>query len=160
MISNKKGLSTVVATLLIILLVIVAVGVLAVVFRNTISSGTGQFDLGTKCLAVNLDATSARCNTASNFINCSVTIHRSSGGDEISGVKLIFSNADETSSASVDWSGNIAELATVTNSSMNTTLENTTTVSKIEVVPYFTDESGNEQLCSSGATLDSVTNVA
>ncbi len=158
MIANKKGLSTVVATLLIILLVIVAVGVIWTVIRGTIDSGTGQLDLGAKCVAVDVKATSARCDTTGVYRNCSVTLYRAAGGDDFNGVKLIFFNADGTASASIDRNESISELATVTSTNLNTTLANTT-ISKVQVVPYFNDESGNEQLCSTGATLSDVTNA-
>ena len=38
--NNKKGLSTIVATLLIILLTLVAVGIIWIVIRNVVQTGT------------------------------------------------------------------------------------------------------------------------
>jgi len=48
--NHKKGLSTIVATLVIILLVLVAVGIVWVVVRNVIERGTNQVDINAKCI--------------------------------------------------------------------------------------------------------------
>ena len=44
--NDKRGLSTIVATLLIILLTLVAVGIIWVVVRNVIQGGSEQISLG------------------------------------------------------------------------------------------------------------------
>jgi len=89
---GKKGLSTIVITLIIILISLVAVGIILVVVRNVIQSGTegialGQFTLGADIINVNVD-------NSSN--NVSLSVKRSSGEGEITGIKFIFS--DETDS--------------------------------------------------------------
>jgi len=53
---SKRGLSAIVATLLIILLTLIAVGIIWVVIRNVVQSGAEQVDLGTKCIAIELSA--------------------------------------------------------------------------------------------------------
>jgi len=55
--SNKKGLSTIVATLLIILLTLVAVGIIWVVIRGVVRDSTDQVDIDSKCLAASVEAT-------------------------------------------------------------------------------------------------------
>ena len=57
MITHKKGLSTVITTLIIILLVLVAVGIIWVVVRNTVEEGVSQIDFGSECLKVDVKAT-------------------------------------------------------------------------------------------------------
>ena len=51
---NKKGLSTVVTTLIVILLVLVAIAIIWVVIRNVIESGAGQIDVRSTCLGIDL----------------------------------------------------------------------------------------------------------
>ena len=55
---NKRGLSDVITTLIIILLVLVAVGIIWVVVRNVVQSGSEQIDITTRCVAVDLRAVS------------------------------------------------------------------------------------------------------
>ena len=52
---NNRGLSTIVATLLILLLVMVAVGIIWVVVRNVIQSGTEQISLGKYTLDLQIE---------------------------------------------------------------------------------------------------------
>ena len=54
---NKRGLSNVVSTLLIILLVLLAVGIIWSVTRGVLESGSQQFASGARCLQVNLELT-------------------------------------------------------------------------------------------------------
>jgi len=145
MISNKKGLSTVVTTLIIILLVLVAIGIIWVVIRGVIDTGSGQIDTGVACPLIDVKVinVSSICDSGS----CDVTVYRSSGGEDFSGLKIVFSNA--TDSNSVDYPNNVAQLQTVTIPSQG--VEGTT---KIVIAPYFKDSQGNNQLCSSVATYN------
>ena len=146
MIRNKKGLSAVVTTLIIILLVLVAVGVLYTVFMKFIKTGTETMDLNTKCLAVNIEAIAVKNESpmTNPKVNYSIRLTRTAGGDEIAGIKIVLLN-DTASSSVIDVPGNIEPLATVTKNIENVEVQD---ASKIEVTVYFKDESGNEQLCS------------
>lgn len=144
MINNKRGLSAVVTTLIIILLVLVAIGIIWVVIRNVIEGGTETADYAVKCLAVDIRATALNCSAVNT---CTVTMNRKAGGEPISGVKLVFYNTTTgTSTAAIGVVGNIATLTT------NTTAPQTTTgvnwANRVSVTPYFKDSSGNDQLCS------------
>jgi hypothetical protein len=156
MFNDKKALSTVVASLLIILLVIVAIGVIWVVLRNTVSEGTGQLDLGAKCLQIDLEATKVECTNSSGWSTCNVTFKRGSGGDEIGGAKVIFFDSTGDTSKTVDVPGNMAQLETKTETEINSTIQ--TEISKVQISAYFLDESGNEQLCSTLTTLENINN--
>ncbi len=148
---DKKGLSTIVTTLIIILLVLVAIGIVWVVVRNVLTGGVGRIDPATECLKLDMSVTSASCNSAAA---CSVTMDRNPGGKAINGVKVIFSNSTEPGSI-IDSTGDIAELTQksvtgsvgaggVTNSTPNT--------NKVEVTPYYKDDTGAEQICSQSIT--------
>jgi len=138
--NNKKGLSTIVATLLIILLTLVAVGIIWAVVRGVIQGGTEQVDLDAKCLQSNVIATKVTNATDTNF---SVTLSRQGGDDVIGGVKLSFTNEEATSNSVVDIPGNIAALQTVTKYAT----VGVTNPNKVTVTTYFLDSSGNTQLC-------------
>ncbi len=137
---NKKGLSTIVVTLMIILLVIVAVGIVWVVVRNFIGSGTESIEISAKCLEVDIKAT-AVVNTAGTTYD--VTLARTASGEAIEGVKIVFFNAADNASSVVDVPGNIAPLITVTKSVDGQIVDS----NKVEVTPYFKDASGNEKPC-------------
>jgi len=139
MIIDKKGLSAVVTTLILILLVLVAVGIIWVVIRAVVETGTGTIDYTAKCLRVDLRATVVNNTAGTNY---DVTLKRESGGDDINGVKIVFSN-DTDSSSVIDSLGNIETLATVTRN-VNGEISN---ANKVEVTPYFLDDAGEEHLC-------------
>jgi hypothetical protein len=140
---NKRGLSTIVITLILILLSLVAVGVVWVVINNVIKSGTAGVDLGAKCLDTNVEATAVKCIVG----NCNVTLSRTgTGTGEIGGVKLVFRESVTGNSSSViGEAGNIEALAGKRINNLATGLD---APDKIEVTVYFEDASGNEQLCS------------
>jgi hypothetical protein len=138
---NKKGLSMIITTLIIILLVLVAVGIIWVVVRNIVEKGTEQINYNTKCIDVDVRA-NAVVNTS--MTDYSVTLTRTASGEDIAGVKLIFFNAAAETSTVIDVSGNIAPLATITRSVAGGIVD----ANKVEVTSYFTDASGDEQICS------------
>lgn len=138
---NKRGLSAIVTTLIILVLVLVSIGIVWVVIRNIIDSGVEQIDYNTKCLEVNIKVTAMENTDDTDY---DVTITRTAGGDEIAGVKLVFFNKDNENSNVIDSDGNIAPLATVTRD-IDGEIEN---ANKIEITPYFEDASGTEKFCS------------
>lgn len=142
MVKNKKGLSIVVTTLIIILLVLVAIGIVWLVVRNVVEQGTGQIDVSTRCLEIDVRATAVSC--VGDPAVCNVTLTRKSGGDDIGGVKLVFKDATGTTSSVLDVSGDIVALATKVEESVASGL---TTPNEIEVTVYLTLE-GEEKLCS------------
>jgi hypothetical protein len=149
--NNKKGLSTIVATLLIILLTLVAVGIIWVVVKNVVTGGSDQVTLDSKCLSANVVATKV-----TNVTNVySVTLSRQGGTDELGGVKLVFTNEDGTTSSVVDVPGTTYPLAALSTITVPATV-NTTIVpnpSRVNVFVYFLDSSGNPQLCKTATQL-------
>lgn len=142
--NHKKGLSTIVATLVIILLVLVAVGIVWVVVRNVIERGTNQVDINAKCIGAEVKVTNVTCSGASGGV-CDAVVTRSSGDGEIGGIKLSFTNDAEDSNYIHDEPGNMAPLETKKISGIDTGLTNP---SKVSSIVYFIDNSGNEQLCA------------
>lgn len=151
MIENKKGLSTVVTTLIIILLVLVAIGIVWIVVRAFIETGVQTVDLTAKCLQIDLKATAV--SLVSGTENYDVTLRRGSGGSVFNGVKFLFLDSTGATGPSsvIDSLGNIEELATIT----KTIDGEFDTADTVEVTPYFIDSSGNQHYC--GGQTDSFT---
>jgi len=142
---DKKGVSAIVATLIIVLLVIVAAGIVWVVIRNIVQDGAEQVEFGQKCLEVNLEYVSV---TESSSTECDpgetaydVTLRRSAGGDEIAGVKVALLN--ETDSSELQEFGVLEELETET----ATVCTEFSDANKMEYTAYFEDAAGNPVYC-------------
>lgn len=140
---NKRGLSTIVIILIIVLLSLVATGIVWLVVKGIIGAGVSQIEINAKCMEIDVKATDVVSTSATVY---DVTLTREGGSeDEIGGVKLVFTNVAEQLNNITDVPGNIGFLDTITESGIETGIPN---VNKVEVVIYFIDESGNEQLCS------------
>jgi len=140
---NKRGLSAIVATLIIILLVLVAVGIIWVVVRNLIQGGAEQVDISTKCMAVDVRAVGV-VNVTDGY---SVTLRRLAGGEAIGGVKMVLFS--ETDNSGVRGGFNetdtlLGELETKTETFVTTVIG----ANRLEFTVYFIHDSGNERLCS------------
>ena len=156
---NKKGISAIIVTLLMIVLSLVAVGAVWVVINNVLGSGTSQVGLGTKCLDVDIRATTikdttppATPSTSTEWgTNYDLTLTRSAKGEAIGGVKIVLSNRTANSEV-LDFGVALAPLETkkqaliLTNKVANAT--------KVEITPYFIDASGNQQLCQQTSTSE------
>lgn len=148
MIKDKKGLSTIVTTLIIILLVLVAIGIVWVVVRGVVEEGTGQIDIKVKCIDVNVKATAVTCTAANS---CDVTLTRGAGGGAIGGAILVFYDGTTATATPYDAVGNIAALSSTTLTGIDSGL--TTIPNKVEVTTYFIDDAGQSQLCSQATTF-------
>ena len=137
---NKRGLSAIVATLIIILLVLVAVGIIWVVVRNLIDTGAEQIEISTKCLAVDLRAVSVVPVSGEDY---TVTLRRASGGEMIDGVKISVFNT--TDNSGVLDPVNFEDMDVLeTKSGVVTAVEN---ADRMEYTAYFLDDSGNKVPC-------------
>ncbi len=147
---NRKGLSTIVVTLIIILISLVAVGIVWVMVRGLINTGTQGVGVSSKCLNINVEATAVNCSNLGASRICDVQLMRSgTGSDAIDGVKLIFKNSTNgVSSSLISISGNIEPLVGKKQTGINTTILNTVGVNEVDVTAFFKDTSGNDQICS------------
>ena len=162
MINNKKGLSMIVSTLIIILLVLVAIGIIWTVVRNVINEGTEEIDMANKCRDVTIQATKVVCETIGSCggdadCDCAVTLERSASGEAIDGIMLSFTSPTVIENVVLDSINTSAVLVAITNveplgiSTINATDIVTTfgeTPNNVVVTPYFNDGSGNPQPCS------------
>ncbi len=146
---NKRAMSMIVSTLIIILLVLVAIGIVWVVVRNLIQGGAEGVEFSQKCLDVEVKATAISCEGDPSV--CDVTFERTgTGTDEIAGVKVVFRNST-ANSAVISVDGNIELLAGKTEAGIATTLS---VPSSIEVTIFFKDDTGNEKICSQTTTKE------
>ena len=151
---NNKGLSTVVTTLIIILLVLVAVGIIWGVVNNLLGKSKGTIESSTKCLDLELRATKVIEGNASvnssDMGNYNVTLQRSASGDtEEVYAKLVFYNAGGNTPV-LDFGEGFLPLETKT-AKINSS-NGFTGATKVEVTVFYLDESGIEKLCASGTT--------
>lgn len=151
---NNRGLSTVVTTLIIILLVLVATSIIWAVVSNLMDNSKKTISVTATCLDVDIKATkvfynySDPANIGKTFYN--VTLSRGAAGTEDEFfAKLVFFN-EEDNSVPIDFTKGLSPLETQTER-INGTIINAT---KVEITPYFKDESGAAQLCSITSTFE------
>ena len=152
---NKKGLSQVVTTLIIILLVLVAIGIIWGVVSNLLDKSKGTIESSAKCMDLDVKATKVVDNSDGSF---DVTLTRTANGEDISGVKVVIYSNNSLNTEVIDVAYAIAQLETSIQQANSTTYENGfpagSKVAKIDVTPYFTDDSGVDQLCSVTASKE------
>ncbi len=157
MINNKKGLSAIITTLLVILLVLVAVGIVWAVVSGIINNAADVAALSATCLSINVEAVAVTCAESAAEL-CNVTFDRSgTGTDEIAGVKLVFRDSvTPDDSAVIEVTGDIENLVGKTELAINTTL---IAPDSVEVTVFFEDTSGNEDPCPGDPEIFSFVNV-
>ncbi|MFA5993270.1 MAG: hypothetical protein WC796_06195 [Candidatus Pacearchaeota archaeon] len=79
---DKKGISDVIVTVLMILLVVAAIAIIWAVLANFLNTGVGGVDIQTKCMNTVLKVLSASNTTA----GLNITVEYFSGNDELSDV--------------------------------------------------------------------------
>lgn len=140
----KRAMSMIVTTVIMVALTLGAIGVVWAVINTLIGGQSDAISLQTDCLDVIVDVTSA---TSCTGTTCTLYVERKAGGKDIAGLKVVFS--DGTSSGTVlDFSGNIAPLATVSQTFWGVGINGAT---EVGVTAYFV-EAGKERVCSTTHT--------
>ena len=137
---NTRGLSTIVATLLIILLVLVAVGIIWIVIKNVLSSGSEQVYLGKFTLDLDIISISRDANANS----MDVTVKRNAGKGELFGLAFI---AEDQSGTELIKLNNITlnQLEERTFRDINLSpVINVSRLQTVSIAPIFKLESGKE----------------
>jgi uncharacterized protein (TIGR02145 family) len=132
---GKKGLSTIVATLIIILLVLVSTAVIWIVVKELILSNSEKASLGS--ITLNLDIKKAQIDCDQVY----VTVKRNVGEGNFIGLQFVM-EGEETSDVFIE-NVSMSELEVKI---FDFTLENLTAneIKKIKVSPIFITESGKE----------------
>ena len=152
MVNNKKGISAIVATLMIILLAIVAFGMVSVFVKNIVSKNVESADLSSKCLEASIEAIRViNVSTITEPDQYNITLSRSGAGDfDINGVDLIFE----------DSTGQSNEIKTINKQNIGPLSKFTETVTlslvpvKVKVVPWFLTEAGKKHPCDNAQSLN------
>lgn len=134
---NKKGLSMIVSTLIIILLVLVAVGVIWAVVNKILTEGSDKIALDK--FFIDLKVKNAYA-AGSDMI---VQVKRGVGEGDLAGMTFVFSDGENTEVQSI--TDTLDELETGT---FTFTLENlgTATIESVSVAPIYLAPSGGEVL--------------
>jgi len=140
MMIDKKGLSTVVTTLIIILLVLVAIGIVWVVVRGLIGTTETQINIQQKCIGIDLEITSATCGTGKT-LPCIVVVKKV-GGETPTGVQVIAYDA----SGSVS-NKNVTIGGLTTNALVEGNAASIYVITKVAAAAYF-DDGTNRAFCS------------
>ncbi len=132
---NRRGLSTIVVTLIIILISLVAVGIVWVVVRNILTSGAKEVNFGK--FTINLGVKNAYEQAG----NISVDVKRETGKGELIKVKFILS--DGKNSETITQDTNLGELESKIFSVRPVQLV-PTQVATVSVAPVFKSTEGTE----------------
>ena len=130
---DKRGMSTIVANLVIILLVIVAIGIVWVVINNVIKGGTEGVSLN----KINVGLKLSNVELGPNEVT--VTVERTSGSGNMSGISFVVSNGTYSEVFEVDSSLDSLQQGTYTLQSVNVT-----NIETIEAYPIILSNSGEE----------------
>jgi hypothetical protein len=155
---NNKGLSTIVTTLIIILLVLVAIGIIWSVVKGLLDDSKDDIANSQQCLDIEIDVSRLTPTTAGAENN--LTLKRTSTGMEESvGVKVVFFSANEntevlyfglaTNPTKLDRFETKTYTFDLSNSSINGE-----EITQVELIPFFNDESGAEVLCQTQTTKE------
>jgi len=140
MLKNKRGLSAIVMTIIMIGLVLVAVGIVWVVVLGILEGQSESLDYNQNCLGLSFKIKNLDCTGG----NCNFVIERSIGstGSPIDGIAVTFSNAS-ASGEEEPLAGNVA--ATLTKSGVSAGV---TGVTRADARIYFDKEDDTKHYCS------------
>jgi len=142
---NKRGLSGIVTTLIIILLVLAAVGLIWQPISNMLKGGTGALDKSNLCTGIDFKINNAKLASGTSY---DLTIERrATGPEQKAGLKVVFSSAVESSdvldSGATEW-----EQLKINTINVDSGIP---AVNKVTVYPFFTnEETGEEVICEQG----------
>lgn len=140
----KKGLSTVVTSLIIILLVLVAIGIVWIVVRGVVTEGAGEIESTVDCLNVNIDIVDVD-NDRCDGTRCILNITRGMDDEDIEGVNIVVSS--DAASYQGTETINSGQTKEVTINDDDNEMSNTDTVSKVAASAYF-DDDGEKNYCA------------
>ncbi len=137
---KKRGLSTIVVTLLIILLSLVAVGVVWVLVSNVLKSGAQQanFQFGTLFLDLKIGKVTIDSGTG----DTSVIVSRGSGQGDLTGVAFILSDGKNTKT--IKKMATINELESQTFIFTSSDLGSVSFIKQVDIAPIVGDQVGSK----------------
>ncbi len=152
---KRRGLSAVVSTLIIVLLVLVAIATIWVVVGPMIEKGTSQIDITNKCLLVEVKPISGEYNTTSGIVE--VRIKRTdSSADNPAGVKVI-AYSQEGQINSTIYEGEIKPLDEI---KVNINVKGDATIEKVSAIAFFEDNTGVKRYCEKERFYENIESVS
>lgn len=153
MTGNKKGMSDIVVTLIIVLLSIVAIGIVWNVVKNLIDSQKEGIESGTRCLHTEVSATAVNCVNATTNKNCTVTLARSgSATDTLAGVKFTFEGQTPAGvpiiGTTVIRNTTLVSAGGEVFTNIDAGITNANWITSLKVVPFYKDAYGVEDACT------------
>jgi len=139
---NRRGLSTIIVTLILILLSLVAVGIVWVVVSNILQSGAEQTFSGLGQLTLSLSLENVKVESNGDV---SVTVKRNAGTGDLSGIDFIVSDGEN--SQVIKKSESLGELATKTFTITSAELTDVAFVKEVSIAP-ISGTTGNEKVGS------------
>jgi hypothetical protein len=142
---NNKGLSTIVTTLIIILLVLVAIGIIWGVVKGLLDDSEKDISGSSVCLNIQITPGKLGNQTAGDTTN--ITFRRvPTGINQAVGAKVIvFSSSSNTELITLNNTYMPGEVRTEV---INTSEISNNSITRVEAIPFYYDESGVEVLCS------------
>ena len=136
---NKRGLSAVIISMLLVLLAIVLVGVVWVAISGVVENSRQELEFGQRCLRVDVRPRKAECNDT----HCDVSYKRKAGGGEIDGVRIVMTRTDEKNNSFADVDGSLGKLALRSEDNIEHNLSSNEV--RIEVLGYLDHPSKEEK---------------
>lgn len=140
---NKRGLSTIVVTLIILVITLVSVGILYAIYTNILNQNKGQVDIQSKCLNAPINVVSATCvagPTCTIYLEKGLTA--STVPDQVK-FSFIDKNGLVSDEKTNSWSTSAITITDIKKSTNNLDSDITT----VRVVPQF-NVGGNYQDCA------------
>lgn len=143
---NKRGLSTIVVTLIILVITLVSVGILYAIYTNILNQNKGQVDIQSKCLNAPINVVSATCVAVQKGPNCTIYLEKgltaSTVPDQVK-FSFIDKNGLVSDEKTNSWSTSAITITDIKKSTNNLDSDITT----VRVVPQF-NVGGNYQDCA------------
>ena len=144
---NKRGLSGVVTTLIIIMLVVVAIGMIWFVIRLSIQGGLGKTQNSLACIDIDLTIDSVKCETGGG-----ATVHITRGSDKRELSKILVKFSSKTDSTALEFVALPDRLETSSQTFTSTDLDFIPT--KASVYAVIIDENNEEFVCEESDSYD------
>ncbi|MEK6855707.1 MAG: hypothetical protein AABX66_00965 [Nanoarchaeota archaeon] len=145
---GKKGLSDVVTTVLIILLVVAAVSAIWMFIQPTLKNAGKSIDKATVCITSTVNPISCKKSTTTNDYTVAYSRNTDNNVQSVSAVNLVFELADGTV---VNLAGD-SHIANGASSSNITSAPLATTANQVTISTTYTLADGSTQLCQSSAS--------
>jgi len=144
MIKDKKGMSGIIVTIIMIALVLVAIAIVWGLVINLVGQQQDRVERSEQCVGLGLEIRNAACSDTNPSL-CNLTMRRQGAtSQDPAGIKVVFVGEGGNSSDSSEF-GTITQLQTKTLEDIDSGI---TDIVRVEVTPYFLDETGNQDNCN------------